>query len=168
MRNVLPTSLRHYVSFIHSYSVCRRTRTFLNEETIFVRPSDDFIIINSNFTFHSEISSILFFLFCSCPFFLFFFFYSVLGQKLIYPHFVDLDGYNGWNLYPATKHASVALTHTVRHELCVIKAPIRVTVSSPIDSILFLFFSFILHFLFYFCFVSFWFVCSFLFCFFLF
>ncbi|XP_077260701.1 farnesol dehydrogenase [Temnothorax americanus] len=35
------------------------------------------------------------------------------------------------NLYPATKHGSVALTHVVRRELASIKAPIRITSISP-------------------------------------
>lgn len=34
-----------------------------------------------------------------------------------------------FNIYPATKHGSVALTHVIRRELADIKAPIRVTVS---------------------------------------
>ncbi|XP_011697947.1 PREDICTED: dehydrogenase/reductase SDR family member 11-like [Wasmannia auropunctata] len=37
----------------------------------------------------------------------------------------------GGNLYAASKHASLALTHTVRRELAEIKAPIRVTSISP-------------------------------------
>lgn len=36
-----------------------------------------------------------------------------------------------WNLYSACKHGTVALTHTVRRELRVIKAPIRITSISP-------------------------------------
>nr|XP_050867546.1 farnesol dehydrogenase-like [Vespula vulgaris]XP_050867547.1 farnesol dehydrogenase-like [Vespula vulgaris]XP_050867548.1 farnesol dehydrogenase-like [Vespula vulgaris] len=56
---------------------------------------------------------------------------SVLGQKLLIPFLSDVDGFNGWNLYPASKHAAVALTHTVREELCLIKASIRVTSICP-------------------------------------
>ncbi|KAL2722974.1 farnesol dehydrogenase-like isoform X2 [Vespula maculifrons] len=56
---------------------------------------------------------------------------SVLGQKLLIPFLSDVDGFNGWNLYPASKHAAVALTHTVREELSLIKASIRVTSICP-------------------------------------
>lgn len=36
---------------------------------------------------------------------------------------------NEYNIYPVTKHASVALTHVIRREIADVKAPIRVTVS---------------------------------------
>lgn len=39
------------------------------------------------------------------------------------------DGVHDFNLYPASKHGSLALTHSVRRELAGIKAPIRITVS---------------------------------------
>ncbi|KAL2731846.1 farnesol dehydrogenase-like isoform X2 [Vespula squamosa] len=56
---------------------------------------------------------------------------SILGQKLLLPYLSELDGFNGWNMYPASKHAAVALTHTVRQELGLIKASIRVTSICP-------------------------------------
>lgn len=43
-------------------------------------------------------------------------------------HYLPLDGMPDFNLYPATKHASLALTDTVRGEIAKIKAPIRITV----------------------------------------
>lgn len=55
---------------------------------------------------------------------------SVLGHEIPSGFFSEIDGCNGWNLYPACKHGNVALTHTVRRELAAIKAPIRITVSS--------------------------------------
>ncbi|XP_011876418.1 PREDICTED: dehydrogenase/reductase SDR family member 11-like [Vollenhovia emeryi] len=61
---------------------------------------------------------------------------SVLGHYLLLN---AADDFPDFNLYPATKHASVALTHVVRRELAVIKAPIRITVSCDhISSFLFL------------------------------
>ncbi|XP_024945123.1 myogenesis-regulating glycosidase isoform X2 [Cephus cinctus] len=42
-----------------------------------------------------------------------------------------VDGSGGWNLYPSCKHATVAMTHTIRRELAKIKVPIRVTSISP-------------------------------------
>ncbi|XP_076245821.1 farnesol dehydrogenase isoform X2 [Calliopsis andreniformis] len=56
---------------------------------------------------------------------------SVLGHEVPSTFFSDIDGCNGWNLYPASKHGTVALTHTVRRELAAIKAPIRITSISP-------------------------------------
>ena len=37
-------------------------------------------------------------------------------------------GVNVWSLYPASKHATVALTKTVESELCKAALPIRITV----------------------------------------
>nr|XP_003705639.2 PREDICTED: dehydrogenase/reductase SDR family member 11-like [Megachile rotundata] len=56
---------------------------------------------------------------------------SVLGHKIPSGSFLEIDGCNGWNLYPTCKHGTVALTHTVRQELAAIKAPIRITSISP-------------------------------------
>jgi len=41
----------------------------------------------------------------------------------------NIDGSNGLNIYPATKHASRVLSTTVRREIAAVQAPIRVTVS---------------------------------------
>lgn len=54
--------------------------------------------------------------------------FSVLGHELRDSFLSDIDGLNGFNVYPACKHASVALTHTVRRELKSVGAPIRITV----------------------------------------
>ncbi|XP_047368877.1 farnesol dehydrogenase-like [Vespa velutina] len=56
---------------------------------------------------------------------------SVAGQKVYPPTYPDIPGHNGWNLYSASKHAAVALTHTVRHELSAIKSPIKITSICP-------------------------------------
>ncbi|XP_076678717.1 farnesol dehydrogenase isoform X2 [Andrena cerasifolii] len=56
---------------------------------------------------------------------------SVLGHEIPSEFLSEIDGCNGWNLYPACKHGTVALTHTVRRELAAIKAPIRITSVSP-------------------------------------
>ncbi|CAD1479988.1 unnamed protein product, partial [Heterotrigona itama] len=56
---------------------------------------------------------------------------SVLGHEIPSGFFSEIDGCNGWNLYPTCKHGAVALTHTVRRELAAIKAPIRITSISP-------------------------------------
>jgi hypothetical protein len=58
--------------------------------------------------------------------------FSVLGHYI--PFNIDMC----FNLYPATKHGSVALTHVVRQELAEIKASIRITVSY--DRILIIYF----------------------------
>lgn len=55
---------------------------------------------------------------------------SILGRKIPSTAFSGIDGCNGWNLYPACKHATVALTQSVKQELIDVKAPIRITVSS--------------------------------------
>ncbi|XP_043528569.1 farnesol dehydrogenase-like isoform X2 [Frieseomelitta varia] len=56
---------------------------------------------------------------------------SVLGHEIPSGFLSEIDGCNGWNLYPTCKHGAVALTHTVRRELAAIKAPIRITSISP-------------------------------------
>nr|XP_034173678.1 farnesol dehydrogenase-like [Osmia lignaria] len=56
---------------------------------------------------------------------------SVLGHEIPNGSLSEIDGCNGWNLYPTCKHGTVALTHTVRRELAAIKAPIRITSISP-------------------------------------
>ncbi|KOC67087.1 Dehydrogenase/reductase SDR family member 11 [Habropoda laboriosa] len=56
---------------------------------------------------------------------------SVLGHEIPSGFPSEIDGSNGWNLYPTCKHGTVALTHTVRRELAAIKAPIRITSISP-------------------------------------
>lgn len=55
---------------------------------------------------------------------------SVLGHKIPTTVFSEIDGYNGWNLYPVCKHANITLVQLVKQELIDIKAPIRITVSS--------------------------------------
>lgn len=55
--------------------------------------------------------------------------HSVVGHEIPMTSLSEIVGCNGWNLYPTTKHATVALTHTVRRELAAIKSPIRITVS---------------------------------------
>ena len=55
---------------------------------------------------------------------------SVLGHEIPSGFLSEIDGCNGWNLYPTCKHGAVALTHTVRRELAAIRGPIRITVSS--------------------------------------
>lgn len=49
----------------------------------------------------------------------------------------DEKGLNGFNLYPATKHASVALTQTIRNELKDADPKIRVTVIRELCSVIF-------------------------------
>ncbi|XP_046836365.1 farnesol dehydrogenase-like [Vespa crabro] len=56
---------------------------------------------------------------------------SILGQNIYPPLYPDIPGHNGWNLYSASKHATIALTNTVRHELCAIKSPIKITSICP-------------------------------------
>ncbi|KAI4503480.1 hypothetical protein M0802_001702 [Mischocyttarus mexicanus] len=56
---------------------------------------------------------------------------SVLGHIMPCSSLDNTRSCNGWNLYPTSKHASVALTQSVRQELCVIKSRIRVTSISP-------------------------------------
>ncbi|XP_014483128.1 PREDICTED: farnesol dehydrogenase-like [Dinoponera quadriceps] len=56
---------------------------------------------------------------------------SIFGHEIPPPFNSDSIDCNGWNLYPASKHATVALTDTVRKELAAIKSPIRVTSISP-------------------------------------
>ncbi|XP_001599160.3 farnesol dehydrogenase [Nasonia vitripennis] len=42
-----------------------------------------------------------------------------------------IDGVDGWNLYPSSKHATLAMTHTVRREISRAGLPIRITSISP-------------------------------------
>lgn len=56
---------------------------------------------------------------------------SILGHEIPSKSISEIDGCNGWNLYPTTKHGTVALTHSVRRELAAIKAPIRITGICP-------------------------------------
>lgn len=52
-----------------------------------------------------------------------------MGRKIPTVTLSEIDGYNGWNLYPVCKHATITLAQSVKQELTNIKAPIRVTVS---------------------------------------
>lgn len=56
---------------------------------------------------------------------------SVLGHEIPMGSISETEGCNGWNIYPACKHATVALTHTVRRELAAVQAKIRITSISP-------------------------------------
>ncbi|XP_006612524.1 farnesol dehydrogenase-like isoform X2 [Apis dorsata] len=56
---------------------------------------------------------------------------SVLGRKIPTAVFSEIDGCNGWNLYPVCKHANVTLMQSVKQELIDIKAPIRITSINP-------------------------------------
>ncbi|XP_015436496.1 PREDICTED: farnesol dehydrogenase-like [Dufourea novaeangliae] len=56
---------------------------------------------------------------------------SILGHEMPSRTLSELDGCNGWHLYPACKHGSVALTESVRRELAAVKAQIRVTSICP-------------------------------------
>lgn len=56
---------------------------------------------------------------------------SLLGHEIPRTYISDAEGCDGWNLYPSCKHATLALTNTVRHELRHLKAPIRITSISP-------------------------------------
>ncbi|XP_071561124.1 farnesol dehydrogenase [Temnothorax nylanderi] len=55
---------------------------------------------------------------------------SVLGHYLL-TNVSTVGLLADFNLYPASKHGSVALTHVVRRELASVKAPIRITSISP-------------------------------------
>ncbi|XP_018316996.1 farnesol dehydrogenase [Mycetomoellerius zeteki] len=55
----------------------------------------------------------------------------IFNINSVLSHYLPLDGMPDFNLYPATKHASLALTDTVRGEIAKIKAPIRITGISP-------------------------------------
>ncbi|KAG5332154.1 SDR1 dehydrogenase, partial [Acromyrmex charruanus] len=55
----------------------------------------------------------------------------IFNINSVLSHYLPLDGMPDFNLYPATKHASLALTNTVRGEIAKIKAPIRITSISP-------------------------------------
>lgn len=56
---------------------------------------------------------------------------SVMGRKIPTVTLSEIDGYNGWNLYPVCKHATITLAQSVKQELTNIKAPIRVTNINP-------------------------------------
>ncbi|XP_043500005.1 farnesol dehydrogenase-like [Polistes fuscatus] len=56
---------------------------------------------------------------------------SITGHRIPSGSPSDIEGSNGWNLYPTTKHASVALTETVKNELRAAGAPIRITSICP-------------------------------------
>lgn len=57
---------------------------------------------------------------------------SVLGHEIPWRPLSESEGSNGWSLYPACKHACVAMTHTVRRELAALQEPrIRITSISP-------------------------------------
>ncbi|XP_072767214.1 farnesol dehydrogenase isoform X1 [Anoplolepis gracilipes] len=56
---------------------------------------------------------------------------SVLGHYFLPKNEGDIDSAVDYNLYPASKHATVALTHTVRREIANIKPYIRITSISP-------------------------------------
>ncbi|XP_067204210.1 farnesol dehydrogenase-like [Linepithema humile] len=56
---------------------------------------------------------------------------SVLAHNIPMKGLLDKDGYNGFNIYCATKHASRVLTTAVRREIATVQAPIRVTSISP-------------------------------------
>ncbi|KAJ8687928.1 hypothetical protein QAD02_023723 [Eretmocerus hayati] len=58
---------------------------------------------------------------------------SVLGHVIpeATPSSTQSKSPNCWNLYPASKHAGVALTHTIRREISHASLPIRVTSISP-------------------------------------
>ncbi|XP_033340779.2 farnesol dehydrogenase isoform X1 [Megalopta genalis] len=56
---------------------------------------------------------------------------SIAGHMSHTPIFSDVEGSNGFHMYPACKHGTVALTESVRRELAFINAQIRVTSVSP-------------------------------------
>ncbi|XP_014206072.1 farnesol dehydrogenase-like [Copidosoma floridanum] len=56
---------------------------------------------------------------------------SILGHEVPEGVFSEQAGANGWSLYPASKHATVAMTHTVRREISRLSLPIRITSISP-------------------------------------
>ncbi|XP_043286522.1 farnesol dehydrogenase-like [Venturia canescens] len=56
---------------------------------------------------------------------------SVVGHEIPERAFSDSIEKNGFNLYPATKHATVAMTHSLRREIMAAKLPIRITSLSP-------------------------------------
>ncbi|XP_018360949.1 PREDICTED: farnesol dehydrogenase-like [Trachymyrmex cornetzi] len=55
----------------------------------------------------------------------------IFNINSVLSHYLPLDDMPDFNLYPTTKHASLALTNTVRGEIAKIKAPIRITGISP-------------------------------------
>ncbi|XP_012525487.1 farnesol dehydrogenase [Monomorium pharaonis] len=54
----------------------------------------------------------------------------VFNINSVLSHYIPFNFAN-CNLYPASKHGSIALTHTVRQELAEVKASIRITSISP-------------------------------------
>lgn len=52
---------------------------------------------------------------------------SILGHEIPTNKLLDTSGFN---LYPTCKHATVAMTHSIRRELAEAKLPIRITVST--------------------------------------
>ncbi|XP_058805228.1 farnesol dehydrogenase-like [Phymastichus coffea] len=56
---------------------------------------------------------------------------SVLGHEIPETPLSDKKGANGYSLYPACKHATVAMTHSIRREIKLTGAPIRITSISP-------------------------------------
>ncbi|KAG8038188.1 hypothetical protein G9C98_006513 [Cotesia typhae] len=56
---------------------------------------------------------------------------SVVGHEIPMKGLSDSVGSNSYNLYPACKHASVAITHSVRRELSQAKLGIKITSISP-------------------------------------
>ncbi|KAK0072310.1 hypothetical protein PV325_011567, partial [Microctonus aethiopoides] len=57
--------------------------------------------------------------------------FSILGHEVPLQGCSEEKGLNGFNIYPSTKHATVALTHTVRRELAADRLPIKITSISP-------------------------------------
>ncbi|XP_051166471.1 farnesol dehydrogenase-like [Leptopilina boulardi] len=56
---------------------------------------------------------------------------SALGHIIPESGLSEKEGCNGWNLYPACKHATVAMTECVRNEIKAAKLPIRITGICP-------------------------------------
>ncbi|XP_053595809.1 farnesol dehydrogenase [Microplitis demolitor] len=56
---------------------------------------------------------------------------SVLGHEIPMKGLSEKDGSNSYNLYPACKHATVAMTHSIRRELSEAKLGIKITSISP-------------------------------------
>lgn len=56
---------------------------------------------------------------------------SVVGHYIPFKSLSNAHGYDGLHLYPASKHATVALTESVRRELVAVETPIRITSISP-------------------------------------
>ncbi|EZA60597.1 hypothetical protein DMN91_001411 [Ooceraea biroi] len=56
---------------------------------------------------------------------------SITGHQMLPNPLSEAEGLNGFNIYPASKQASVCLTNIIRKEITTVKAPIRVTSISP-------------------------------------